>query len=52
MNLIKDCWNYVFVGCSVFILNKKLQFLKSRTRVWNKDTFGDIHKKSLWRQVA
>ncbi|KAI5402290.1 hypothetical protein KIW84_050057 [Lathyrus oleraceus] len=31
------------MGCPMFILNKKLQLLKSKLRMWNKDIYGNIH---------
>lgn len=33
------------MGFPMFILNKKLQILKSKLRTWNRETFGNIQDK-------
>lgn len=29
----------------MFILNQKLKLLKNKLKVWNKNTFGNVHDK-------
>ncbi|XP_058770393.1 uncharacterized protein LOC131644024 [Vicia villosa] len=36
-------WKTRVVGCPMFILQRKLQILKSRLKEWNKSTFGNIN---------
>jgi len=43
INIVKDSWGQHFVGCPMFVLNQKLKHLKMALKVWNKNTFGDIH---------
>jgi hypothetical protein len=40
---IYNRWNTNISGCPMFILCKKLKLLKDRLKVWNKDTFGNVH---------
>lgn len=43
INVIKQSWNNVAVGCPMFILTHKLMILKENLRVWDKETFCDVH---------
>lgn len=42
-NFIASCWNQPVVGFPMLILTKKLQIIKGKLKIWNKETFGDIH---------
>jgi len=42
-NVIEQAWNINVVGCPMYILSQKLKMLKEKLKVWNKETFGDIH---------
>lgn len=42
--LVSNTWNHKFVGCPMFILSQNLKALKSTFKIWNKNTFGDVHK--------
>lgn len=41
--LISETWKTRMVGCPMFILQRKLQILKSKLKVLNKSTFGNVH---------
>ena len=41
--VILDSWSTRIIGCPMFVLSKKLQNLKVRLKIWNKDVFGNIH---------
>ncbi|MCI12450.1 RNA-directed DNA polymerase (Reverse transcriptase), partial [Trifolium medium] len=40
---IADSWLENVVGCPMYVLNTKLQRLKDKLKVWNKDAFGNVH---------
>jgi hypothetical protein len=40
---IINIWNTSIAGCPMFVLCKKLKLLKDRLKVWNKETFGNVH---------
>ncbi|GAU35943.1 hypothetical protein TSUD_394910 [Trifolium subterraneum] len=42
-NIIADCWNSDIVGCPMFILSHKLKLLKDKLKIWNKESFGNVH---------
>jgi len=42
-NIVKQCWNSQVTGCPMFVLNQKLKNLKDALKVWNKNTFGNVH---------
>ncbi|PNX99831.1 ribonuclease H, partial [Trifolium pratense] len=42
-NIILNCWNTVIVGCPMFILSQKLKLLKNKLKIWNKQSFGNVH---------
>lgn len=42
-DFIKNIWDTQIVGFSIFILDRKLQILKTNPRAWNKIVFGDIY---------
>ncbi|XP_058776647.1 uncharacterized protein LOC131650967 [Vicia villosa] len=44
-DLITETWKTRVVGCPMFILQRKLQILKSRLKDWNKHTFGNVQDK-------
>ncbi|PNX69950.1 hypothetical protein L195_g057000, partial [Trifolium pratense] len=41
--VIANSWNVPVVGCPMYILNTKLKRLKEKLKVWNKESFGNIH---------
>ena len=43
-DFISSCWQSDFVGCPMLNLSKKLKLLKSKLKVWNKETFGNVHQ--------
>lgn len=43
INIIKHCWANQVTGCPMFVLNQKLKNLKEALKVWNKNTFGNVH---------
>ncbi|PNX60507.1 hypothetical protein L195_g051967 [Trifolium pratense] len=43
LNVITRSWNRVVVGCPVYVLTQKLKFLKESLKIWNKNTFGNVH---------
>jgi len=47
LKLIHDSWANKVVGCSMFILQHKLKFLKIELRDWNKNSFGNVHNAVL-----
>jgi hypothetical protein len=43
-NVISQCWNdNAEVGCPMFVLNSKLKRLKTKLKIWNKESFGNVH---------
>ena len=40
---IASSWQTPAIGCPMYILTKKLKTLKDKLKVWNKDTFGNVH---------
>jgi hypothetical protein len=42
-HLVKDIWHKPVVGSPMACLQQKLKRLKQALKVWNKDTFGNIH---------
>ncbi|MCH79620.1 RNA-directed DNA polymerase (Reverse transcriptase), partial [Trifolium medium] len=42
-NIIFDCWNTEIIGCPMFILSKKLKILKDKLKIWNTESFGNVH---------
>ena len=30
-------------GCPMFVMNKKLKFLKEKLKTWNRNIFGNVH---------
>jgi len=42
--VLASSWNEPVIGCPMFILTKKLQNLKAKLKVWNKQTFGNVHE--------
>ena len=50
LKLIHDSWANKVVGCSMFILQHKLKFLKIELRDWNKNSFGNVHNAVLLKQ--
>ncbi|KAK3222742.1 hypothetical protein Dsin_009767, partial [Dipteronia sinensis] len=46
MALVRGCWNSASIfGCPSAVLQKKLKFLKSKLKYWNKNVFGNAHDK-------
>ena len=43
INVVKQCWNNQIIGCPMLILSQKLKMLKEALKLWNKNTFGDVH---------
>ncbi|CAI8587798.1 unnamed protein product [Vicia faba] len=41
--MVNDYWKARFVGCPTYILNKKVQLLKGKLRIWTREHFGDVH---------
>jgi hypothetical protein len=41
-DLVVSTWNTNVVGCPMYILSQKLKLLKSRLKVWNKESFGNV----------
>jgi len=41
--IIQEIWNTNVIGCPMFVLNSKLKSLKVRLKVWNKESFGNVH---------
>lgn len=44
-SLIADSWKQHVIDCPMYILSQKLKSLKHILKVWNKEKFGDVHKK-------
>ncbi|GAU46447.1 hypothetical protein TSUD_402140 [Trifolium subterraneum] len=42
-DLINASWNVPLYGSPMFILTKKLKRLKEALKVWNKNSFGNVH---------
>jgi len=42
-NVIEQSWSNNIVGCPMYALSQKLKMLKEKLKVWNQETFGDIH---------
>ncbi|CAI8586609.1 unnamed protein product [Vicia faba] len=42
-DIILETWKSKVIGCPMFILQKKLQILKSKLKEWNHSTFGNVH---------
>jgi hypothetical protein len=40
---IASSWQTPVIGCPMYILTKKLQNLKHKLKIWNKETFGNVH---------
>ncbi|KAK1282399.1 hypothetical protein QJS10_CPB22g00244 [Acorus calamus] len=40
--LIKQAWDRNFIGSPMYVLVKKLKYLKSVLKEWNRDTYGNI----------
>jgi len=43
INVVKNSWNAPFVGCPMYILSEKLKHLKQALKLWNVNTFGNVH---------
>lgn len=43
INIVTQSWNNNVIGCPMYILNQKLKILKNNLKIWNKETFGNIH---------
>ncbi|GAU26607.1 hypothetical protein TSUD_102140 [Trifolium subterraneum] len=43
LNVVRDFWNTTVIGCPMFVLSKKLKFLKEKLKIWNKEVFGNVH---------
>jgi hypothetical protein len=43
MDVVHNSWNETVIGCPMYILNTKLKRLKEELKVWNRETFGNIH---------
>lgn len=41
--LIEDTWNIQVLGSPMFVLSHKLKTLKERLKIWNRETFGNVH---------
>jgi len=41
--VVQDCWNVNIAGCPMYILSTKLKLLKNKSKVWNKEVFGNVH---------
>ena len=42
--IVQECWNTTVVRCPMFVLNRKLKILKERLKIWNKESFGNVHE--------
>jgi hypothetical protein len=42
-DVITNCWNSPVVGSPMFILSTKLKMLKEKLKIWNRETFGNVH---------
>lgn len=42
--IIENFWNTHVIGCPMVIFNKKLKLLKKELKVWNMNSFGNIHE--------
>ena len=41
--VIEQAWSNNVVGCPMYVLSQKLKMLKEKLKVWNKESFGNIH---------
>lgn len=43
LNVVKSSCTLKVSSCPMFVLSKKLKFLKNNLKIWNKETFGNVH---------
>jgi len=43
INIVRQSWNNQVTGFPMYVLSQKLKILKEAFKVWNKNTFGNVH---------
>lgn len=44
LDVVKSSWTLRVSSCLMFVLSEKLKFLKNNLKIWNKETFGNVHR--------